>query len=184
MVIALVLLAQLQPVACAKHKTQNEDQGETIPTAVITGLAGEQYVLYGTGGITVQQTPKPGMWHSNMRVYKVCIDGSNTGAGAGGSSQSGSFAASNFAAATVDSDFRAVGNTAYFVSNSAVCTLPSAAGLAGREIFVCNTSQAGTITYGTASGETVSGKASGVMTNSTPNKVDRFISDGKNWYAE
>jgi len=64
------------------------------------------------------------------------------------------------------------------------CTLKTAAGVAGQEIIVCNTSKDGAITYNTTFGETISGNRSGGFTNSTPYKVDRFISDGKAWYKE
>ncbi len=177
---AIISSACAQPAALAKKKTEADDQADSIPMAVVTGLAGEHYVFYGTGGIVVDQTPRPGAWHSNMRTYKVSIDGSNAGCGNG----QGVFAGSNFAAANIDHDFRAVGNTAYFVSSTASCTLPDASGFAGREILVCNTSKDGVITYATTNGGTISGKTSGEVRNNTPNKVDRFISDGKNWYQE
>jgi hypothetical protein len=176
-------LWSLLPIAAQAKKHESEEQGEAIPTAVVTGLAGESYVFYGTGGITVDETPRPGMWHSNMKTYKIRIDGSNMASG-NAPAAAGGFAASNFAAATVESDFQAFPNTAYFVSTSATCTLPSGSGAAGREIIVCNNSKTGTVTYNTTSGETVSGNASGALTNSTPYKVDRFISDGKSWYRE
>jgi hypothetical protein len=183
LVVATVLWTSFPSTGEAKKHSESEEQVEAIPTAVVTGLAGETYVFYGTGGITVDETPRPGMWHSNLKTYKIRIDGS-TISGNNAPAAAGGLATSNFAAATVETDFQAFPNTAYFVSNSATCTLPSGSGAAGREIVVCNNSKSGTVTYNTASGETVSGNASGTLTNATPYKVDRFISDGKNWYRE
>ncbi|HEY9759891.1 MAG TPA: hypothetical protein V6C97_32325 [Oculatellaceae cyanobacterium] len=207
LVVALsvtLLVSSLTSVAHAKKKNSDDDskQEETIPAAVVTGLAGEQYIFYGLGGIVVEQTPKPGMWHSNMRSYKISIDGSRIGAGGaggatgsdgasgigGGASGTGALGSgaltANFAAANVSSDFMAVAGTAYFVSGSAVCTLPAAGGAAGREILVCNNTDGGAIKYCTAAGELISGQASGTLSNSKPYKIDRFISDGKNWFLE
>ena len=164
----------------AKNK-ESDDQRDSIPTAVVTGLAGETYVFYGTGGITVDENPRPGMWHSNMKTYRIRIDGSEM---SGGGGQGGGFPASNFAAASVNTDFQAFPNTAYFVSASASCVFSSASTAAGREIVVCNSGKDVTIKYDTTAGETISGNASGTLTNASPYKVDRFISDGKNWYKE
>lgn len=207
LVVALsvtLLVDSLTSVAEAKKKNSDDDSKpeETIAAAVVTGLAGEQYIFYGLGGIVVEQTPKPGMWHSNMRSYKISIDGSKIGASAaggttgrggageagGGASESGAFGSgaltANFAAAKVNGDFMAVAGTAYFVSSSAVCTLPAAGGAAGREVLVCNNTDSGAIKYCTAAGELISGQASGTLGNSKPYKIDRFISDGKNWFLE
>jgi hypothetical protein len=152
------------------------EQADEIPVAQIYGEAGERYDLFGTGGITVTQSPRPGMWHSNMRSYHIDIDGS-------GMSPSG-LAPSNGAGVFPEADFIASAGSSYFVSGSATCTLKTAAGVAGKEIIVCNASKDGTITYNTTFGETISGNQSGAVTNSTPYKVDRFISDGKTWYKE
>jgi hypothetical protein len=81
-------------------------------------------------------------------------------------------------------DFTAAANGAYFVSNVAICTLPTAVGAAGQEIVVCNTNKSGTITYQTVLGEMLGSDESGPVVNSIPGKVDRFISDGKGWYRE
>lgn len=64
LVVALsvtLLVSSLTSVAHAKKKNSDDDskQEETIPAAVVTGLAGEQYIFYGLGGIVVEQTPKP-----------------------------------------------------------------------------------------------------------------------------
>jgi hypothetical protein len=155
----------------AQAKKSNQSQEESIPYAAIYGMAGESYVLYGTGGITIEETPKPGMWHSNLKTYKINVDGSGM---AGGSF-------STFRPAT---DFNAVASFAYFVSQPVTCTLPTATAAAGKEIIVCNTGANNTITYSTTNGETISGAQSGAVTNSTAYKVDRFISDGTAWYRE
>ena len=188
LIIAFQLAASLQSGADSKSNKEAEatEATETIPTAVLYGMSGERYVLYGTGGVTVEQSPKPGMWHSNMFTYKIRIDGGNSGGDthAGNIAGSSAFAPASLAARRLASNFFANSGGAYFVSGTAVCTLPSATGCAGKEILVCNTSKDGTITYNTSSGESISGSASGALTNSTANKVDRFISDGSNWYRE
>ncbi len=123
----------------------------------------------GSGGIRVRSECVRRSLFS--RHYNVCIDGSGiTGAG--------------FAALNKAEDFKAAVNCAYFVSHSAICTLSTAIDSAGKEIIVCNTCVDGTVTYNTTSGETISGNLSGSLTNSTRYKVDRFISDGINWYKE
>jgi hypothetical protein len=157
-------------------KDQSKSEAEEIPTASIYGMTGERYELYGTGGITVDESPRPGFIHSNMKSYRIRIDGSGTnGADAA--------ASAIFAPTPVDTDFIAAANGAYFVSHTATCALPTAAGVAGKEIIVCNTGD-GTITYSTRFGETMSGYQTLALRNSTPGHVDRFISDGKNWYKE
>jgi len=129
--------------------------------------------LYGSGGIKVTNQLIP----DRIDRYSVCIDGSPIGSGSGTGGQSLGLKASN-----IEGDFNASASSAYFVSRSANCTLPTATGVAGKEIVVSN--KGGKITYTTTSGETISGNPSGALTNSTPYKVDRFISDGKNWYRE
>jgi hypothetical protein len=168
-------------------KKQSDDAGkqeDTIPAAVVTGLAGEQYIFYGLGGIVVEQNPKPGIWHSNMRSYKISIDGSKIGATTASGAPGSATVAADFAASDVDKDFNAVAGIAYFVSGTVSCTLPTAAGSAGREVLVCNNSKDGAVKYCTAAGESISGQASGTVTNSKAFKVDRLISDGKNWFLE
>jgi hypothetical protein len=174
--VVSILLTALPMTAQAKKSSQSSEQQDLVPTAAVYGLAGECYLFYGAGGITVEQSPKPGMWHSNMRQYKICIDGSGiSGANA---------ACGNFTAVNVNADFNAIANFAYFVSSSAKCTLPTATAVAGKEIMICNASSGSTITYYTTNGETVSGNQSGALISETPYKVDRFISDGRNWYKE
>ncbi len=65
-----------------------------------------------------------------------------------------------------------------------IATIPSASDFPGVEIIVCNTSQNETITYKTVNNQTISGKQSGQLVNKVVNKVDKFISDGNNWYLE
>lgn len=166
---ALVLIL----ATTTQAKKNEQSQEESIPYAAIYGMAGESYILYGTGGITIEESPKPGMWHSNMKSYKICIDGSG---------MAGPNAAANFTTFRPASDFNAVASFAYFVSQPVTCTLPTATTAAGKEIIVCNTGASNTITYNTSNGETISGAQSGSLTNSTPYKVDRFISDGTAWY--
>ena len=175
LIVASSLAITLSTTVEAKKSDKSSQEEETILTASIFGEAGERYVLYGSGGVTVTQSPKPGMWHSNMRSYSVCIDG-------GGMPASSAVPAS-FCAVKPEADFYAVAGFAYFVSQSATCTLPAASTATGKEVIVCNAGS-GTITYNTAAAEAISGSPSGALTNATPYKIDRFISDGKNWYRE
>jgi len=96
----------------------------------------------------------------------------------------GSAIAGGFGAEHPSSDFAAAVGKVYFVSTPATCLLPSAAQAAGKEIAVCNTGFSGSTTYTTTDGQTISGQTSGSMSNSTPYKTDRFISDGSNWFKE
>jgi hypothetical protein len=81
----------------------------------------------------------------------------------------------------VDADFSAATNGKYFVVKTASCTLPSAVAAAGKEILVWNACpSAGVVTYKTTQGQTISGAASGSVTNATVYKLDRFMSDGNN----
>jgi hypothetical protein len=172
--VLILATAFATTVSTAQAKKEDSQQEDEIPTASIFGEAGERYVLYGTGGVTVDQSPKPGWIHSNMKVYKIRIDGG------AGSNQ----AAASSNAVHEEASFNAAAACSYFVSHTATCTLPSAADVAGKEIVVCNTGAGITITYVTRSGETISGNQSTALVNSTPYQVDRFISDGKNWYKE
>jgi hypothetical protein len=174
--------------AQAKQKTQ-ESSGDDVSMAVVYGMAGERYIFYGTNGVTVEQDHHPGMLHSNMSTYRIRIDGS----GAGSNFENGQSPAAVTPTATAenpakgafnkDSDFTADPNCSYFVSGTVVCVMPSASGIAGNEIKVCNTGGA-KIKYTTRYGETISGNASGEVVNATSFQVDRFLSDGKNWFKE
>jgi hypothetical protein len=101
----------------------------------------------------------------------VCIDGSG-------------MVPSAVSAVKVNGDFNASVNCAYFVSRSATCTLSSAAEVAGKEILVWNASPSGLIKYATMLDQTISGSAASAVTNSSPYKLDRFMSDGSNWFRE
>jgi hypothetical protein len=127
--------------------------------------------LAGTGGIKVN-AQLVGATRFRQGSYEVSIDGS-------GLSNAG------MNAVNIDSDFDAAVSNIYFVSKTATCTLPSAAGIAGKEVLVWNAaSGGGTITYATVSGQLISGNATGTLSNSTPYKLDRFMSNGSNWYKE
>jgi hypothetical protein len=127
--------------------------------------------LSGTGGIKVN-TQYTGGTRFTIGHYEVTIDGSG-------------IAPAGMSATKVDHDFNAVPGTAYFVSKSATCTFPSAVDAVGKEILVCHASPNGdSITYNTVAGQLISGKASGALSNTAAYKLDRFISDGSNWYKE
>jgi hypothetical protein len=127
--------------------------------------------LSGTGGIKVN-TVLTGGSKFRMGHYEVTIDGS--GIASGGSST-----------ARVDHDFDATASTTYFVARSAVCTLPSAANCAGKEVFVWNACPTGgVVTYATSPSQLISGKQPSNFMNTTSYKLDRFMSDGSNWYKE
>jgi hypothetical protein len=130
-----------------------------------------KYHIFGKGGIKVSMPHLPGLMTTAGDTYEIYIDGSALSNG-------------GLTAVAAASDFEASAGNAYFVSAPATCLLPPAAQAAGKEILVCNKIAAGAITYTTASGQTISGRASGTVTNNTPYKIDRFISDGSNWYQE
>jgi len=180
--------------AHAKQKTE-ESKDDDVSMAVVYGMSGERYIFYGTNGITIQQDHRPGMFHSNMSTYRIRIDGSGAGSNSEDASTpvatattvaptgTTSTAAPANGAFNQDSDFTANPNCSYFVSGTVVCVMPSASGIAGSEIKVCNTGGA-KIKYTTRYGETISGSPSGEVLNSTSYQVDRFLSDGKNWFKE
>ena len=150
----------------ANKNIPNTDENITT----ITGYSGMTYILHGLGGIKVSGQ-HPGFWCASFAKYNVYIDGSAI-------SKTG-FNQGNFV-----NDFQATPYSANFVAKSAICTLPSASDFPGVEIIVCNTSQNETITYKTVNNQTISGKQSGQLVNKVVNKVDKFISDGNNWYLE
>jgi len=173
LLIVAVLVVTVWQTAHAK-RDDSAQQGDEVSVASVFGMAGERYDFYGTGGITVEQSPKPGWIHSNMKTYKIRIDGGANSNQAGPSLEP----------VNEEASFNAAAGCAYFVSHTANCTLPSAADVAGKEVVVCNKGAGIAITYGTRFGESISGNQSGALVNSTPYQVDRFISDGKNWYKE
>jgi hypothetical protein len=164
---AAVLFAEFSTAAVAKNASSREDEN----SAVVFGEAGERYPIVGVGGIRVVGGHH-GWFTSNMKSSAIQIDGSG-------------ISAQKFVPVNVSGDFIAAANGAYFVSNVAICTLPTAVGAAGQEIVVCNTNKSGTITYQTVLGEVLlGGDQSGPVVSSIPGKVDKFISDGKGWYRE
>ena len=127
--------------------------------------------LSGTGGIKVN-TVLTGGGKFTLGHYEVGIDGSGISSG-------------GISAVSVDHDFNAAVGTAYFVSKPAICTLPSAVNVAGREVLVWNACPSGGIvSYGTSAGQLISGKQPATLSNSAPYRLDRFMSDGTNWYKE
>jgi len=165
-IVPMSMILLLLP-ASAKNKSA-QDKNDTNG-AMIYGEAGEKYELVGSGGIRVIGGHH-GWFTSNMKSSPIEIDGSE-------------IAGSSFTAVNEASDFKASATGSYFASHSAICVLPTAVGVGGKEIIVCNTSD-GTITYATTNGETISGRQTGSLTNSTAYKLDRFISDGQNWFRE
>ncbi len=163
---AFLLLAYLSGIAIAKH-----DRPEEENMAIIFGEASERYPIFGSGGIKVSGGHH-GIFMSNTKSSAIQIDGSG-------------ISAQKYVPSYMQADFTAAPNGAFFVSNSAKCTMPPAAGAAGQEIVVCNTGSNVTITYQAANGEPLPGSGpSGKLENLTPGKVDRFLSDGKTWYRE
>jgi len=137
----------------------------------VLGMAGEQYPIYGAGGIKVTGGHH-GFFSSNMKSSAIEIDGSG-------------ISAHKFAPVNVTSDFTAMAGGAYFVSGNCVCNLGPATGNAGQEVAICNAAKSTTITYANLPGEFVYGvDQSATVTNSNQGKVDKFISDGKGWFRE
>src|SRR5438445_498489 len=136
MLLSILMLGGVSIDALAKHATVPPEEQNG---AVILGLAGESYPLYGVGGIRVTGGHH-GMFSSNMKSSQIEIDGS-------------AIAAQKLIPANEISDFAAVPGGAYFVSKSSVCTLASSMTAAGEEIVVCNTGKDVTITYQTTNGE-------------------------------
>ena len=169
MLLSLLIVGGVPLNALAKHATVAP---ENQNGAVILGMAGESYPIYGAGGIRVSGGHH-GFFSSNMKSSQIEIDGSG-------------ISAQKLSPANETSDFTAAIRGAYFVSHSAVCTLASAQNVAGEEVVVCNAGKDVTITYQTVNGETLlGGEQLGVLiVNKNPGKVDRFISDGKSWYRE
>jgi len=162
-----MMLVAISGAAQAKSHPSSENEN----LAVVYGEAGERYPLVGTGGIKVTGGHH-GLFMSNMKSSAIEIDGSG-------------IAAQRYAPFTESSDFTAAPNSAYFVSHACVCTLPTAADVAGQEIVVCNASGGATIFYRSFNGEPLPGSTQAAqMTNSVSGKVDRFISDGTTWYRE
>jgi hypothetical protein len=162
-----MFLVGLSMPTMAKTARSGNDEN----SAVILGETGEKYPIYGVGGIMVTGGHH-GFWASNMKSSAIQIDGS-------------AISAQKFAPVSVSTDFSAAANGAYFVSEASVCTLPTAAGVAGQELLVCNTSKNAHITYQTVAGEILhAGDQSGTVVNLPPGKVDKFISDGQSWYRE
>jgi hypothetical protein len=125
--------------------------------------------LIGAGGIKVKAVHDDG--GAVNGTYEVFVDGSG-------------IAAPAVTAIKVDADFQASANCAYFVSRTATCTLPSAIGLAGKEILVWNAAPSSSVKYNTTLDQKISGSASGALSNSSPYKLDRFMSDGSDWFRE
>lgn len=125
--------------------------------------------LIGAGGIRVNAQHENGGAVSGK--YRVYIDGANMSAPAVSTSK-------------IDSDFNAAPGCAYFVKGNATCTLPSAVELAGKEILVWNAGPSVTVRYNTVMNQQISGSASGALTNSTAFRLERFMSDGANWFKE
>jgi hypothetical protein len=79
------------------------------------------------------------------------------------------------------SSFSAVASSAYIVSATATCTLPTAVGVSGQMVVVINDIASGTLTFNTTSSQTISGLASGSLTSTVQQDSFTFVSDGSNW---
>ncbi len=146
------------------------------PTSITVQPA--RLTLVGSGGIKINAIQTA---HDR---YQISVDGSAINANSG-TGASASTASSHPAAITgrINRDFVAAVDDTYFVTRTATCTLPSAVGAAGKEILVWNACPSGgTVTYQTTQSQTISGAVS--RTNDTKYKLDRFMSDGENWYLE
>jgi hypothetical protein len=166
---AILLLLALVPLAGALPGVGRDSQPDDENGALIIGEAGERYPVYGTGGIKVTGGHH-GMMMSNMKRSSIEIDGSL-------------ISVQRFASHNESADFNAVANSAHFVSNAAVCTFPPASSAPGQEIIVCNTNNT-TITYKTSGEDKLIAGPREMNANATFGKVDRFISDGRNWFHE
>jgi hypothetical protein len=136
-VIALIAIAIMSNPTIAKHS--NSAGPENL--AVVIGEAGEQYPIYGAGGIRVSGGHH-GMFASNMKSSSIEIDGSG-------------ITAQKYLTVIENEDFTAAAGGAYFATADVVCTLAAAASAAGQETVVCNTGKGASIKYKTAAGETV-----------------------------
>jgi hypothetical protein len=175
---AIGLLAMFSIEVIAKNKLA-EPYGDNIfcwysdvpYNAQTNNVAQALTKVFGTGGIKVN-TVLTGGSKFTLGHYEVGIDGSG-------------ISSAGFSPATVDHDFNAAVSTAYFVSKTATCTLPSALNVPGKEVLVWNACpRAGTISYGTSAQQMISGKPPAALSNSTPYRLNRFMSDGNNWYEE
>src|SRR5271163_2541444 len=171
---ALGLLAMLSINGIAKNNLA-EPFGDNIfcwysdvpLNAQTNSVAKSPTNLFGTGGIKVNAV-RTGGSRFTLGHYEVGIDGSGISSG-------------SISAVSVDHDFNASVSTAYFVSKPATCTLPSALNVAGKEVLVWNVCPSGgIISYDTSAGQLISGKQTAKLSNSTPNRLDRFMSDGSN----
>src|SRR5277367_1423914 len=108
--LALCLVC-LSMAAIAKHNDNPEEQN----MAVVFGEAGERYPIFGAGGIRVSGGHH-GMFMSNTKSSAIQIDGSG-------------ISAQKYLPSYVQTDFSAAPNSAFFVSHSAICTMPSAIGV-------------------------------------------------------
>jgi hypothetical protein len=184
------MLAMFSLSVLAKKQYERQPYGENIfcwmadvpenPTSnsVITS----QINFVGSGGIKVTATRL-----ANNR-YEVVVDGSSISSAGGiaaGASGGTMGPVTGASAVRVGGDFSAATNSIYFVEKTATCTLPSAVGAIGKEILVWNARPSGVVvTYKTTQNQTISGAASGSAINSTAFKIDRFMSDGGDWYRE
>jgi len=158
--LSALLLAIIAWPGSAKQASSDDN------VAVIVGEAGEQYPIYGSGGIRVSGGHH-GIFMSNMKRSAIEIDGSGLASG-------------KMAPRFETVDFEGQPGIAHFVSRTAVCTLPAAASSPGQEILVCNDNDTVSITYHTTGDD----KLVGPTVNSAFGKVDRLISDGRAWIKE
>jgi hypothetical protein len=168
LLLSNLTLAYIPTMALAKHA----DSVQSENMAVIIGNTGEQYPIFGTGGIRVSGGHH-GMFTSNMKTSQIEIDGSG-------------ITAQKTTAFSENEDFTAAAGGAYFVYSACVCTLSNAAGAAGQEIIICNAEKGVTVTYQTLFDQRLIGakQLGKLLVNNTYGEVDKFISDGRSWFKE
>lgn len=128
------------------------------------GTATEMKTVSGTGGVTVTLSA------GSLVIDGASVVGTNPGTGFTASNKTGSFSAAV--------------NNVYFVAGAsadATATLPTAVGVAGKEILLVNTSASHGIVIATTSAQTVSGAASASITIASQYSTLRVVSDGANW---
>jgi hypothetical protein len=168
-ILSLTALAKQQRPAVPYGNNQFDWFAEVPTKPGGNDVVGSHIELIGAGGIKINAMHDNGGAVSG--TYEVFVDGSG-------------IAPPAVTAVKVDADFQASANSSYFVSRSATCTLPSAIGLAGKEILVWNAAPSTLVRYNTTLDQKISGSASGALTNSSPYKLDRFMSDGSDWFRE
>lgn len=96
-------------------------------------------------------------------------------------------ASTSFTYSSKIANFTAAAGNAYGVDTSGgavTCTLPTAVGIAGKEIVVSLRTAGNNLTFNTTSGQTIDGQASGAIVTGVRYNTYRFMSDGANWILQ